>query len=151
PFRGLPLPNLEDPGDPFQAPGRPMTPVCYAPVAPTWAPRSGYVGTYDDAWDRTRAPFLPDDFDERHYHCAPEGLVTARPLVGAEPIVLEGVSARGVLSSRVPQVGFDVTAVVAGSRCRWPCRSTRSPRARPATDGGALAGAARRGQARVVD
>jgi len=113
-FRGTPVPNLEDPADPFQAPGRPMTPACFAPIAPTWAPRSRYVGTYDDAWDRTRAPFLPDDFDDRHYQCAADGLVTPQPLRGAEPIVLEGVSARGAITTRVPQVSFDAAAVMAG-------------------------------------
>ncbi len=115
-FRGSPVPNLEDPADPFQGPGRPMKPACYAPIAPTWAPRSRYVGTCDDAWDRTRAPFLPDDFDDRHYQCAPDGLVTAQPLRGAEPIVLEGVSPRGTLTSRVPRVGFDAWATIAGSK-----------------------------------
>lgn len=116
PFRGAPVPNLEDPADPFVAPGRPATPVCFAPVAPTWAPRSLRVGTYDDAWDRARAPFLPDDFDDRHYQCAPDELVPARPLAGAEPIALEGLSPRGAVSSRVPQVAFDAAAVIAGVR-----------------------------------
>ncbi len=31
------------------------------PLSPAWLPRRSMGGTYDEAWARTRAPFLPDD------------------------------------------------------------------------------------------
>ena len=52
--------------------GRPnaRTPACLAPIAPSWLPRRAFAGTYDERWQRARAPYLPDDFDPRFFQCA---------------------------------------------------------------------------------
>jgi hypothetical protein len=67
----LPLPNLEDPASPVTSPALGPTPACFAPISEHWAPRRHHAGTYDEAWQRQRAPYLPADFDPRFFQLAP--------------------------------------------------------------------------------
>ncbi len=71
-------------------------------VGPNDEPRRGYRGTFDDAWERTRAPLLPEDMDARFWNAAQ--LVSARRLVGGEPIVLVNLSASGRIEATLPRV-----------------------------------------------
>src|SRR5690242_4389526 len=57
-MEGLTVPNLEDPSAPLQQIGQASTPACFAPIAPSWLPRRAYAGTYDERWQRSRAPYL---------------------------------------------------------------------------------------------
>ena len=45
--------------------------MSFGPVGRTWRPRLRLAGTYDKKWLKTRAPLLPEDFDEAYYNCAP--------------------------------------------------------------------------------
>lgn len=81
-----PLPNLEDPRRPFLDVGDASTPMCFAPIAPSWSPRRGFAGTYDEAWSLRRAPYLPTDFDPRYFHTAPPDQTTATHLDGDERV-----------------------------------------------------------------
>ncbi|MCG8613627.1 MAG: DUF2169 domain-containing protein [Pseudomonadales bacterium] len=74
-MEGMPLPNIEDPGALICTIKDCPRPVGLGAIAPTWAPRVNYAGTYDDDWKTNRAPFLPLDFDERFFSVAPEGLM----------------------------------------------------------------------------
>lgn len=107
-FHDLPLPNLEDPANPVDTPFDRPEPTCFAPVAPAWAPRRGFAGTYDEAWARTRAPFLPDDFNERYFNCAPAGLTSPDYLTGGETVHIAGCSAGGSLDFTLPSVELDL-------------------------------------------
>lgn len=99
-----PLARIEDPMSPVCAPeDRPM-PVALDALPPSFAPRVERVGTYDDAWKRRRAPYPPDDFDERHFDAAPDPLVARPFLRGNEPIELEGLSHGGPILTRLPRV-----------------------------------------------
>ena len=69
-MEGLPVPNLEDPAAPLEQIGQTPPPACLAPIAPSWLPRRLFAGTYDERWQRTRAPYLPDDFDPRFFASA---------------------------------------------------------------------------------
>ncbi|MBI5718683.1 MAG: DUF2169 domain-containing protein [Burkholderiales bacterium] len=111
PVQGQPLPNLEDPAAPLESPEQRPTPACFAPVAPTWMPRRRYVGTYDEAWTRERAPYLPFDFDARYFQVAPPELVVPGFLQGGEPVQLSGFSVGAPLAFALPradvQIEFD--------------------------------------------
>ncbi|MEM7151380.1 MAG: DUF2169 domain-containing protein [Myxococcota bacterium] len=100
---GQPVPNIEDIQDPVETPGPTGTVAGFGPVAPSWLPRLQYAGTYDDAWQKKRAPYLPRDFDPRFFHMAPEGLAFPQPLQGGEPVVVRGFHPRGVLQFALPQ------------------------------------------------
>ncbi len=112
---GDPLPNLEDPRAPIQGHGDLPTPVCFAPVAPSWEPRRRFAGTYDAAWARRRAPYLPTDFDRRFFNVAPAPLAFDRLLVGGEPVEAIGVTARGGVRFTLPRCELSLAVLVAGA------------------------------------
>jgi hypothetical protein len=103
------LPNLEDPRALVGSPKDRPAPACFAPVAPAWLPRRAFAGTYDEAWVRGRAPYLPDDFDSRFFQLAPQELVTPSTLEGGEPVELIGFAAQGVpIRFQLPYLDIDV-------------------------------------------
>jgi len=110
-----PLPNAEDPTTPLQQHGQLATPSCFAPIAAAWLPRRAYAGTYDENWQRSRAPYLPDDFDARFLQCASGELCFDRYLQGGEPVEISGVSADGPIAFAVPTSPLSVAVSVAGS------------------------------------
>ncbi|HSN97582.1 MAG TPA: DUF2169 domain-containing protein, partial [Candidatus Nanopelagicales bacterium] len=99
---GVQLPNLEDPTDPLQRWGQVVTPVGVGFTSPNWQPRASFAGTYDEAWSKERMPLLPRDFDRRFFNAASPGLVAPGYLRGDEPVLVEGASAQGRLSFRLP-------------------------------------------------
>ncbi|WP_284615961.1 DUF2169 family type VI secretion system accessory protein [Aquabacterium humicola] len=101
------LPNLEDPAAPIASPQDRPRPAGFAPVAPSWMPRRAYAGTYDAAWQRERAPYLPLDFDPRYFQLAPAGLVAPGHLQGGEPVELDGFTLGGPLRFTLPQLTLD--------------------------------------------
>jgi hypothetical protein len=109
------LPNLEDPrcliADPADAP----PPAGFGFIAPFWQPRCGYAGTYDAAWRKTRAPFLPQDFDRRFHNVAPPELVCATYLEGGEPVTVLNASPEGHLRFRIPRCRIEARVHVAGA------------------------------------
>lgn len=108
PTDGQPLPNLEDPASPLQSPHDRPTPACFAPIAPTWQPRRVLAGTYDAAWTKGRAPYLPLDFDPRYFHVAPPGLIVPGHLQGDEQVQLAGFSLGEPLNFTLPACGLQV-------------------------------------------
>jgi hypothetical protein len=58
-------------------------------VGKWWTPRCQKVGTCDQAWQETRWPRLPKDFDFGYWNCAPEDQQIDYPQ-GGEDIVLSG-------------------------------------------------------------
>ncbi|MCX9156609.1 DUF2169 domain-containing protein [Niveibacterium sp. 24ML] len=92
-FEGRPLPCIESPECRITTPQDRPAPVGYAPVAPVWQFRSRHAGTYDEAWQKTRAPHLPFDFNPLFLHAAPPALISPSRLEGGEDVVLRGVAA----------------------------------------------------------
>jgi hypothetical protein len=86
------LPNLEDPAQLIGSPRDRPAPAGFGYVAPSWEPRRRYAGTYDEAWQETRAPFLPKDFDPRFFNAAHPDLVCPGHLRGGERVRVEGAS-----------------------------------------------------------
>lgn len=112
---GLRLPNLEDPSSPITAWNQRPQPAGFAPICAHWEPRRSYAGTYDEEWQKHRAPYLPKDFDPRFLQLAPPGLIAAGYLKGGEPVELRGVTRSGVLRFRLPQVTLKVSYRLDGS------------------------------------
>jgi hypothetical protein len=108
PADGQPLPNLEDPNALLAEPKDRPTPACFAPIAPTWLPRRTHAGTYDDAWVRGRAPYLPLDFDARFFQVAPPELIAPGFLQGGEPVLLSGFSKGAPIRFELPRCGLEV-------------------------------------------
>ncbi len=102
------LPNLEDPARLISSPGDRPAPAGFGAVAPHWKPRPEYAGTYDEAWQRSRAPYLPKDFDPRFLQVAPEDQQLPGYLRGGEPVEIAGATPSGVLRFTLPARRVDV-------------------------------------------
>jgi len=114
-MEGLPLPNVEDPRCLVIDVGDKARPAGFAAVAPAWLPRREFAGTYDEAWQTGRAPYLPLDFDPRFFCMAPSEFVFDRYLTGGEPIRLDNLSRDGPLAFSLPACRLQVKVRVAGA------------------------------------
>ena len=108
------LPNLEDVQALIRSPGDAQRPMGFGFVAPNWEPRLGYAGTYDERWQKERAPYLPDDFDPRFFHGAHPDWVFEKPLKGGEEVVMFNLSPRMQEKLRIPTCALDITVKIAG-------------------------------------
>ncbi len=111
---GSALPNLEDPGQLLTTVGTEVAPAGFGFVAASWLPRREYAGTYDEAWQKSRAPYLPEDFDSRFFNAAHPSLVFDRFLEGGEPIRLVHASPAGRMRFELPKCEFDLKVRIAG-------------------------------------
>lgn len=107
-LEGIPLPNIEDPARLIASPGDRPAPMGFGAVAPHWKPRPKYAGTYDEAWQKSRAPYLPTDFDPRFLQVAPEDQQVPGYLRGGEPVEIAGATPSGVLRFALPARRVDV-------------------------------------------
>lgn len=113
-LKDYPLPNLEDPGDLIRGASDKPAPAGFGFVAASWEPRRSRAGTYDEAWTKKRAPYLPEDFDPRFFHAAHPGLVFDQPLVGGERFEATNVSAESRLRFDLPRVELATTVRLKG-------------------------------------
>jgi hypothetical protein len=119
-FKDQPAPNLEDPTHPFKGPANKGEPASYGYVAGHWIPRLQYAGTYDEAWQKGRMPYLPDDFHPRFFNAAHPDLTFDRYLQGGEPVELIHVSRRGPLRFTLPKCQFKVAVQLQGKATEIP-------------------------------
>lgn len=98
-LKGTLAPSCIDPEDEKR-------PAGYGFIAPSWKPRATYAGTYDDAWQQNRAPYLPQDFNSRFFNAAHPDLIAPGYLKGGEPVLLKNLSAQGTLRFRLPMCEF---------------------------------------------
>ncbi len=101
---GRPLPNLEDAAAPIRSVSDRPHPASLDATPATFTPRLERAGTYDDMWREHRAPFPPDDFDDRFFDVAQEGLVARPGLRGGEMIAIDGMTADGRLDASIPRL-----------------------------------------------
>ena len=114
-LEGSPAPNLLDPQAPLQRLGDAAMPACFAPIAAAWLPRRDFAGTYDAAWQRNRAPYLPADFDPRFLQCATGELCFDRFLQGNEPVRLSGMTLGDPIEFAAPTVRPQIEVAISGS------------------------------------
>lgn len=110
----LRLPNLEDPRRLIASPADRPDVAGFGFIARHWMPRRAFAGTMDEAWRAERFPFLPLDFDKRHYQSAHPDLVSARYFQGGEQVRLEGASEGGPVSFKVPRLDLDIDVSILG-------------------------------------
>jgi hypothetical protein len=108
------LPNLEDPARLIARPTDRPPPAGFGFVAPSWDPRRLRAGTYDERWRKTRAPFLPADFDPGFFNAAHPDLVCKGHLSGGEPVTVLNASSQPRIQLRLPACRFDLRVHVAG-------------------------------------
>jgi hypothetical protein len=113
-LEGLSLPNLEDPRSPVQSVDDRPAPAAFGYVSPAWEPRKSYAGTYDEAWMRSRAPYLPKDFNPRFFNAAHPDLVMPGFLKGGERVDVLNASERGTLGFSVPECPVSAQMSIAG-------------------------------------
>jgi hypothetical protein len=112
---GLKLPNLEDPRALISSWRDRPAPAAFGPVCPFWEPRRSYAGTYDEAWQKGRAPYLPKDFDPRFSQLAPPDQVVPGYLKGGEPVEVTNATSSGTLRFHLPNVRLQVTYRLGGA------------------------------------
>jgi uncharacterized protein YjbI with pentapeptide repeats len=66
-----PLPNIEDPRDLIDSPGKKPDPAGFGPIDLTWPQRMEKVGTYDQKWLDNLFPGLAEDIDYTYFNAAP--------------------------------------------------------------------------------
>ena len=98
---GKPLPNTEEINHPVSRSNGSYKPMAFGPVGRGWQPRIEWAGTYDQNWMDHKFPFLPDDFDDRYFQCAPEDQQTDY-LQGGEEVMLTNLTKRGRTVFKLP-------------------------------------------------
>jgi len=119
-LKDLPLPNLEDPRDEIENVKDAPAPACFGFVPPSWQPRRGFAGTYDEAWTKRRAPYLPEDFDPRFFHAGHPDLAFESYFTGGERIEVTNVTESGSLRFELPAPGLDLAIRLKGADHRPP-------------------------------
>jgi len=107
-LQGKQAPSFEDPANLIKSSNDRPAPRGFGPIAAHWQPRCLRAGTYDEAWQATRAPLLPKDFDAAYWNVAPEDqrLPDYQP---GEEVRLFNLSPRGVDFFRLPEFEVPVT------------------------------------------
>lgn len=99
--------QLEIPDSPAGSRGH--IPAGFGPTARHWRPRVGYAGTYDQAWQETRMPLLPVDFDPRFHVSAPPDQWSPRRLGSDVEIDVAGTSLVPGWTFRLPRIAVTAT------------------------------------------
>lgn len=107
PIDGTPVPNTEERKEPVRSPIGDYRPMSFGPVARGWQSRAKFAGTYDDDWLENVFPFLPADFDDRYFQCAPEDQQTEH-MKGGEEVTLVNLTPDGHRVFQVPRIDIPV-------------------------------------------
>ncbi len=98
--KGELLPNFEYPDRSHKKGG----PAGFGAIASYWSPRRELQGTYDEAWQKSRFPLLPTDWDPRSLLCSPSDQRPDRHLRGGELVELINLTPAGKLRFALPKV-----------------------------------------------
>lgn len=104
--QGALAPSLEMPDAPVTDPGSKERPAGYGPIPGHWKQRVELAGTYDDSWQQSRQPLVPEDFDDTFFRSAPPDQQMDRFLQGGEEVVLRNLTPAGVLRFSLPRVSI---------------------------------------------
>lgn len=122
-LEGARAPNLELAGAETSGPLDRSMPAGLGFLGRHWLPRRAYAGTYDEAWRKTRAPFLPADFDPRFYNSAPADQIARGPLRGDERISVTSVlPGAATLSTALPSRTIHARASIKGAEIDCPAK-----------------------------
>ena len=109
---GTPASQIEDPS---KALGRgTLTPAGFGALHRHWEPRRLFAGTYDDAWEQTRMPLLPVDFDPRFHVASPTDQWSETPLRSDAPLEVDGATSDGPLRAALPRLSIGISSRIEG-------------------------------------
>jgi hypothetical protein len=86
-------------------------PAGFGPIDPAWLPRRALAGTYDERWERTKKPLLPDDYDPAFALSSPVDQRVGQPLVGGERVELVNMTPEGRLVFEIPRISLGFTSL----------------------------------------
>jgi hypothetical protein len=102
-----PLPNFEYRAEGIRSIKDRPRPAGFGFIPTGWKQRAQFAGTFDAAWEKSRRPLFPKDFDPRFHNAVPQDQVLAGDLKGGERVVLRNLDARAVnLVFGVPALHF---------------------------------------------
>lgn len=110
---GKPLPNTEEIGKPVEKPDGKYRPMAFGPIGRAWEPRYKLAGTYDQSWIDNVCPFLPADFKDEYYQCAPPDQQIPHPK-GGEEVVLVNLTPQGRTAFKLPSLELPVNYFLKG-------------------------------------
>ena len=110
---GDPVWNIEHPDQPAAVARGDSRAAGFGAVAGHWLPRAAHAGTYDTAWEETRQPLLPVDFDEAYWQCAPLDQRAPGFLRGGERVRLVNLTPEGELEFELPRLRFGFRTAIA--------------------------------------
>jgi hypothetical protein len=99
---GQTLPNFEYTKGSLEKAG----PAGFGAIDSFWSPRRELSGTYDKAWEQSRRPLLPEDWDPRSLLCSPADQRPNTYLHGGELVELVNLTPDGKLRFALPKVFF---------------------------------------------
>jgi len=111
---GMKLPNLEDPAQLIAKLGHHPRLSGFGALSASWEPRKSYAGTYDAVWQKSRAPYLPDDFNPRFFNIAHPDFICNGYLQGGEPVEIINASPHGRVRFTLPMCRFEATVRMGG-------------------------------------
>lgn len=103
-----PLPNTEELGQRVSKPKGPYRPMAFGPLGRGWEPRYRLAGTYDQPWLDHTFPFLPADFNEAYYQCAPVDQQIDYLRGGEEVRLIHLTPGGGLVNFRLPKLEVPV-------------------------------------------
>jgi hypothetical protein len=103
---GTALPNIEEPNQLVQYYNDTPIPAGFGYCSPSWLPRRQFAGTYDEAWQKSRAPYLPLDFDNRFLNAAHPDLVYPGYLKGGESFTISNMHPDGEINAILPELSL---------------------------------------------
>ncbi len=98
---------VHQPAHRVEHPRAPGLPAGFGALASYWSPRLELAGTYDEAWNKSRRPLLPKDYDARAALCAPVDQRPQQHLRGGEGIALQNMTPHGTVAFALPTIRLE--------------------------------------------
>lgn len=121
-YDGLALPLIEHSDQLIQSIHCRPQPAGFEAIPPHWPARRQYAGTYDEQWQRARAPYLPEDFNSYFFQCANRSLIAQHRLRGGEPVCVTNMSPDGQWEFDLPYVELSCAGLWMGQAVDIPLR-----------------------------
>jgi hypothetical protein len=103
-----PAPNIEYASSPIKGWKDKPEPASFGAVPGHWQERADFAGTHDPAWEETRKPLVPEDFDPRFFQCAPKDQQVPGFLNGGEVVELTHLTPAKKLRFHLPEASFEL-------------------------------------------
>lgn len=114
-MNGHALPNIEDPNYLIRSLDDAPTPAGFGVIAANWHPRALLAGTYDEQWQKNRAPYYPHDYQSLFQNSAHPDLISPHYLSGGEPVIITNMHPQGAIEFSLPYVALDGRAQFRGA------------------------------------